>query len=693
MFKDLKLGTKLTGGYLIVASLIVMVALLGYTRMKKINDSMTDMYQNNLVCIRQLGEARTAVMTIRGDLYQFVFFPDKRSSMEKDFIEQCRIVNEQMKQYSATDLIKEEKEEYANFQPAWLSYQKYGDEMITKIKAGDEKAYLDYLGGTTETARARQAMTTSLAKLVEINEREADKANTDGDVTFASSSKLMLVGTIFGIALAIGLGLLISRGIARRILQVVERAGTLRNICIKNLKNAMEAMASGNIKAEIKTGTTPLEDNSKDELGVLAQSINGMLSQTVGSIEAFRNVQKILQGLLDETDRLIAAAKEGRLDVRGDVVKLEGSFRELVAGINATLDAVIDPIQEASGVLEKVSAKDLSVRVAGDYRGDHAKIKNALNSAVENLDEALTQVALGAEQVTSAATQISSGSQELSHSASEQAASLEETSSSLQELSSMASQNAANAREAKGLTEAATASTEQGVQVMKELNGSIVKIKASSDATAKIVKTIDEIAFQTNLLALNAAVEAARAGDAGKGFAVVAEEVRNLAIRSAEAAKNTANLIDESVKNAEDGVRTNQKMLAGLNEITGQVKKVSEVMAEIAVASDQQKDGVNQINKAIEQMNQVTQAVAANAEESASAAEELSGQSTEMMSMVESFRLSAGKNIQHSKTSAIAKTAKSIQAAKGKSNGNGQKALAPAALIPFHEDEQTMSDF
>jgi methyl-accepting chemotaxis protein len=179
------------------------------------------------------------------------------------------------------------------------------------------------------------------------------------------------------------------------------------------------------------------------------------------------------------------------------------------------------------------------------------------------------------------------------------------------------------------------------MESMKRLSESIRQIKTSSDATAKIVKTIDEIAFQTNLLALNAAVEAARAGDAGKGFAVVAEEVRNLAIRSAEAAKNTANRIEESVKNAAGGVAINQEVLKNLDEINAQIRKVSEVMAEIAGASEQQSQGIEQVNTAVEQLNMVVQQVAANAEQSASAAQELWKQADVMQSMIGQFHLSA----------------------------------------------------
>jgi methyl-accepting chemotaxis protein len=203
----------------------------------------------------------------------------------------------------------------------------------------------------------------------------------------------------------------------------------------------------------------------------------------------------------------------------------------------------------------------------------------------------------------------------------------------------MIKQNAQNAREAKGVAEQALASADKGVESMNRMSSAINQIKSSSDSTARIVKTIDEIAFQTNLLALNAAVEAARAGDAGRGFAVVAEEVRNLAMRSAEAAKNTASLIEDAVKNSKNGVNINAEVLKNFQDIVEKSNKVSQVVAEIAAASDQQDQGISQLNRAVEQLNQLTQQNAANAEESASAAEEMSLQAEEMRSMVGGFKL------------------------------------------------------
>ncbi len=503
-----------------------------------------------------------------------------------------------------------------------------------------------------------------------------------------------MVLMIIGGAIAISLGVFLSRSIAKPLKKGL--------VMIKEI-------SKGHLSMRLNMG------NRADEVGLLSQEMDKFadhLQQNVifnmqqiseGDINvaptiiddkdeigpALKKMVETINNLVKEIESLTNSAMEGKLRVRGNAEAFRGAYQDIVQGINRTLDEVMGPINEAAGVMEKLAAKDITPRVTGDYKGDHAKIKQSLNLAVDNLDNALQQVAIGADQVASASAQVSSGGQSLSQGASEQASSLEEVSSSLQEMSSMTKQNALNAREANGVAEAARDSAKKGVESMSRMSSAINQIKTSSDATAKIVKTIDEIAFQTNLLALNAAVEAARAGDAGKGFAVVAEEVRNLAMRSAEAAKNTANLIEEAVRNSENGVSINSEVLKNFQDITERINKVSQVVAEIAAASEQQDQGITQVNKAVEQMNLLTQQNAANAEESASAAEEMSSQSEEMRSMVAGFKLTSAGAF----TKALPIEGPSEQRMQNIRTGQkGQKAMSglqpnPRKVIPLDESD------
>jgi methyl-accepting chemotaxis protein len=255
----------------------------------------------------------------------------------------------------------------------------------------------------------------------------------------------------------------------------------------------------------------------------------------------------------------------------------------------------------------------------------------------------------GAEQVASASAQVSSASQSLAEGSSEQAASIEETSSSLEEMSSMTKQNADNAGQADNLMKAANVVVQRANDSMRALTTSMDDISKASDETSKIIKTIDEIAFQTNLLALNAAVEAARAGEAGAGFAVVADEVRNLAMRAADAAKNTAVLIEGTVKKTDDGTQLVSRTNEAFAEVAASTGKVGELVGEIAAASNEQAQGIGQVNTAVTDMDKVVQQNAANAEESAAASEEMSAQALQMKVQVDHLVLlvdGCGKEIE-----------------------------------------------
>ena len=296
-----------------------------------------------------------------------------------------------------------------------------------------------------------------------------------------------------------------------------------------------------------------------------------------------------------------------------------------------------------------------------------------------------------AGEVTVAAGQVSASSQSLAEGAGEQAASLEETSSSLEEMSGMTKRNTENAQKANDLAKQARTAADKGVTDMQQMNQAMAAIKTSSDDIAKIIKTIDEIAFQTNILAVNAAVEAARAGEAGMGFAVVADEVRNLAQRSAQAAKETADKIEGAISKTGQGVVISNKVAEALNDIVAKARQVDELVAEVTGASREQTQGITQINTAVGQMDKVTQGNAASAEECAAAAEELNAQAETMKQSVgELLQLVGGAANRSERTGRVAPQTekkpfiKNSAAHNGNGHGNGNgnghtaKNLSPA---------------
>jgi methyl-accepting chemotaxis protein len=299
-------------------------------------------------------------------------------------------------------------------------------------------------------------------------------------------------------------------------------------------------------------------------------------------------------------------------------------------------------------------------------------ITRALNRVIGGLVEA-------SDQVSSAAGEVSAASQSLAEGSSQQAASVEETSSSLEEMSSMTKQNASNAGQADSLMKQANQVVNKANASMSQLTTSMQEISRASEETSKIIKTIDEIAFQTNLLALNAAVEAARAGEAGAGFAVVADEVRNLAMRAADAAKNTAALIEGTVKKVLDGTALVKTTNDAFKEVAASAAKVGELVGEIAAASGEQSQGIEQVNIAVTEMDKVTQQNAATAEESASASEELNAQAEEMKNFV--AELASIVNGNAADSNGGHQTTRSPKAA-GQARRLPQRALAVAKIPP-----------
>lgn len=323
----------------------------------------------------------------------------------------------------------------------------------------------------------------------------------------------------------------------------------------------------------------------------------------------------------------------------GDVnANAEMNTRDEIGNLASSFNQMIENIRNQARIAEQIADGDLTVHV--DIRSENDLMGKKLAQMVHNNNNVLSSIASAAEQVAVGAKQISNTSITLSQGATEQASSVEELTASLEEIASQTEINAKNANSANELAENAKNNALQGDSQMREMLKAMEEINESSANISKIIKVIDDIAFQTNILALNAAVEAARAGQHGKGFAVVAEEVRNLAARSANASKETTDMIESSIKKSEGGTRIAQDTAQALNQIVGAVERVANLVNDIAVASTEQSLGIAQINQGIMQVSQVVQTNSATSEESAAASQELSSQAELLKEEVGKFKIS-----------------------------------------------------
>jgi methyl-accepting chemotaxis protein len=376
----------------------------------------------------------------------------------------------------------------------------------------------------------------------------------------------------------------------------------------------------------LRVSASPVINDRNERLGAVAEWLD-----RTNEVMVEKEVAGIVEGAL-RGDFVTRLSMEGK----------EGFFKQLAEGLNQLSEVTQTGLTDVARVLQLVAAGDLTQTIDAEYQGIFGQLKDDTNTTIERLREVVGRIKEATEAINTASQEIAAGNQDLSSRTEEQASSLEETSSSMEELNATVKQNAENARQANELAKTSNAGVVKGGEVVKQVVVTMGEIQASSKKISDIIGVIDSIAFQTNILALNAAVEAARAGEQGRGFAVVATEVRNLAQRSATAAKEIKTLIAESVDKVESGARLVQQAGTTMDEVVTSFQQVASLVTEIASASREQSSGIEQTTQAVSQMDEVTQQNAALVEEAAAAAESLEEQARGLVQTMSVFKLAGG---------------------------------------------------
>jgi methyl-accepting chemotaxis protein len=377
--------------------------------------------------------------------------------------------------------------------------------------------------------------------------------------------------------------------------------------------------------------------------GDLSVDMDRLPGEKATITEAMDGVKASLKAVNEQIQLLVSSASKGDFSARGDEERFDHDFRAMVRGLNELMQVANAGLTDVSRVLGALAHGDLTQKIEKAYEGTFGQLKDDANHTVEALGAIVGQIRESSGSITTAAKEIAQGNTDLSGRTEEQASSLEETASSMEELTSTVKQNAENARQANQLAIGASEVAVKGGEVVGQVVTTMGSINESSKKIVDIIAVIDGIAFQTNILALNAAVEAARAGEQGRGFAVVATEVRNLAQRSAAAAKEIKALISDSVEKVGSGTKLVDQAGQTMEEVVTSIKRVTDIMAEITAASQEQSSGIEQVNQAVTQMDETTQQNAALVEQAAAAAESMQEQAQVLSAAVARFKTEQGE--------------------------------------------------
>jgi methyl-accepting chemotaxis protein len=645
-----QIGTKLIGSFLILAIMLGGVALFGLLNMQTINNGVTTIYDDRLIPITQLEDANNQLFKLRGDLYRYLVIPEDRKNSRTAITADIANISARMDEFRKQNLLSSETEELKKFDGAWNAYAKLVAESMDNIDQGKEKEVL-VSWGTGDALKTRQQSTEALTKLIAINKNEADLVKKHADQVFSGSAFAMAIVGILGFVVAIVLGIVISRSIRIPLQEGVtmmeemtrghfsRRLNLSRNDEIGKLAHSMDVLASdlqnlvvGTMKG-IAAGDLSLRLTPKGDDDELTPSMITMLDT--------------LRALVTESSDLCKASIQGRLSTRGNAARFTGGYREIIEGINATLDAIMVPISEAMRVSARYAERDFSARMDTNLvmEGDYFSIKEALDNigiaisgTVATIQDQLDRLTAATAEATASISEISSGSAQVARNSGAVSANAEMSERAItqilramEDLSQTVNQVSLRTDQVAKLTLEANHLSQEGADMAEkagigmegittatnEVGGIITGIRDQMGDIGRIVGIISDIAEQTNLLALNAAIEAARAGDAGLGFAVVAAEVKTLAQEVQKSAENIAGIIgslqsqsetvatamERSTREVETGADAVARTVTFLKEIVASVDEISSNITDVASNTEEQAASVEEVTASINEVS------------------------------------------------------------------------------------------
>ena len=629
-FNSLKAKLLLIAAISIIALLVS--SLVGISGIRGAQGDIDVIGKNSLPSIVGLGminEGQTAVKAAQlgTALYENDYSKDGKEGIE-NILKQQKVawgsIDKGLKIYNAIPQSKEDEALWKQSLKSWEAWKKQSEKITVLMESlaknsGEIEQKALFATFYTEYATIRplfRAAEDDLAKVIELNLKVADETMAKSTQEAATAQWALIVSGIVALLVLVAALVLIARGIFKQLGgEPAVAAGVANLIAVGDLSS----------KIELKAGD--------------ASSLMASMQQMSTTIQA----------LVADANTLAKAAKQGQLETRADATKHKGEFRAIIEGINNTMVAVVEPINEVKRVMAAVEEGDLTQSVMGNHQGDFGSLQSSVNNTVEKLSQTMAQVSASAAELTDASAQVSATSQGLSQATSEQAASLEQTTSAIEQMSASIAQNTDNAKTTDGI---ARKSAEDALAGGEAVSSTVAAMKSIADK----ISIIDDIAYRTDLLALNAAIEAARAGEHGKGFAVVAAEVRKLAERSQVAAQEIGELASNSVETAERAGSLLETMLPS-------IRKTADLVREITAASEEQTSGSSQISQAMAQMNGVTQQNASASEELSATAEEMNAQAETLKDLMAQFKVADGGVVASKRPAKAAKAKRGTAAA------------------------------